>query len=186
MAHGHHVAPTLVVYLLDSWVRRLLEDPEKVLTPYVRGGTTVLDLGSGMGFFARAAAALVGPEGRVVAVDIREKTIAVLRERAERAGFGSRIEGRVCREDSLCVEDLRGAVDLVLAFNVVHEAPDPKSFLGQATDTLKPGGRLLLREPRRVVSPDEWAGELKAAEELGLKKLGEPDFRGGRGALFSL
>ena len=48
---AEHVCPVWVGYLLASPVRKLFDNPEKVLAPYVKEGMTVLDVGSAMGFF---------------------------------------------------------------------------------------------------------------------------------------
>ncbi len=66
----HGVCPWYLGYLLASPLRRLLENPERMLRPYVRPGMTVLEPGSGMGFFSLPLARLVGAEGRVVCVDL--------------------------------------------------------------------------------------------------------------------
>ena len=52
-------------------MRRLSQDPGKVLAPYVRESMTVLEPGPCMGFFTLELARLVGPSGRVAAVDIQ-------------------------------------------------------------------------------------------------------------------
>lgn len=81
------VYPWWLGYLLVSPLRRLSQNPGKVLAPYVREGMTVLEPGRGMGFFTLELARLVGPSGRVVAVDIQPRMLAGLRRRAARAGL---------------------------------------------------------------------------------------------------
>jgi len=76
------VCPWWLGYLLASPVRRLLQDPRKLLGPYVREGMTVLEPGPGMGFFTLEIARLVGPSGRVVAVDIQPRMLSSLRRRS--------------------------------------------------------------------------------------------------------
>ncbi len=53
----------------------------------VEAGQTVLDLGSGAGFDLLIAAKQVGPEGRVIGVDMTDSMIAAARANAARAGF---------------------------------------------------------------------------------------------------
>ncbi|MCG6926946.1 MAG: methyltransferase domain-containing protein [Acidobacteria bacterium] len=58
-------------------------------------GATVVDLGCGPGYTTLDLARAVGPEGRVIAVDRDgERSLSLLRERAEEAGF-SNVETRV-------------------------------------------------------------------------------------------
>ena len=70
-------------------------DPEKVVRPFVREGMTVLEPGPGMGFFTIELARLVGPSGRVVAVDIQPKMLDGLKRRAAKAGVADRVEAGV-------------------------------------------------------------------------------------------
>jgi len=77
------VCPWWIGYLLASPLRRRLgQDPVKILSPYVREGMTVLEPGPGMGFFTIPLARLVGPSGRVIAVDLQPKMIESLKRRA--------------------------------------------------------------------------------------------------------
>ncbi|MFY9643515.1 MAG: hypothetical protein WCD20_15720 [Rhodomicrobium sp.] len=66
----HRVCPWWMGYLLASPIRKWWQDPARILSPYVRAGMTVLEPGPGMGFFTLEIARLVGPSGRLVAVDV--------------------------------------------------------------------------------------------------------------------
>jgi ubiquinone/menaquinone biosynthesis C-methylase UbiE len=123
---GHCVCPWWLGYLLASPLRRLLQDPARILAPHVREGMIVLEPGPGMGFFTLELARRVGPRGRVVAVELQPRMLAGLGRRAARAGLLSRIELRQARPEAMGIEDLAGRVDLVLAFAVVHEFPDAR------------------------------------------------------------
>jgi ubiquinone/menaquinone biosynthesis C-methylase UbiE len=86
-----YVCPVRYAGLLTGWVRRLINRPKRILRPHVATGDTVVDLGCGPGFFTLPLAELVGPEGRVVAVDVQEGMLEIVRTRAEAAGLSSRI-----------------------------------------------------------------------------------------------
>lgn len=154
--------------LLVSPIRRWFDDPEKLLRPYVREGMTVVEPGPGMGFFTLPMARMVGTSGRVIAVDLQAKMLNGVRRRAASAGLLSRIELRQAQKDSLCVEDLRGNVDLVVAIHVVHEMPSDEAFFRQAAYILKPGGTLLLMEPRGHVKVEKFTHEIHSACDAGL------------------
>jgi SAM-dependent methyltransferase len=171
------VCPWWLGYLLASPIRRLVEDPSKVLTPYVAEGMTVLEPGPGMGFFTLELARRVGPSGRVVAVDVQSKMIEGLKRRAKRAGLWERVDARLTAPDSLGVADLAGAVDFVLAYAVVHELPAPNTFFAEAAAALRPGGTLLLAEPTGHVSEQEFATELQVAAQAGLEVADRPSLR---------
>jgi ubiquinone/menaquinone biosynthesis C-methylase UbiE len=157
-------------YFLASPLRQWFLDPEKILRPYVKEGMTVLEPGPGMGFFTLPLARLVGPSGRVIAVDLQGKMLQGLRKRAVHTPLLPRIELRQACRDSLRIEDLKGTVDLVVAIAVVHEMPSDEAFFRQATEALKPGGLLLLVEPRGHVKAEKFNRELDSADEAGLHK----------------
>jgi len=138
---------------------------------------TVLEPGPGMGFFTLELAARVGPAGRVIAVDIEPRMIAVLQHRARKAGLLDRIDARVVRPTSMALDDVTGTIDFVFAFAVVHEMPTPARFFVEAASALKPGASLLLAEPAGHVDDTEFAGELAAAVQAGLSVAGRPSLR---------
>ena len=180
---AHRVCPWWLGYFLVSPLRRLWQDPGKILSPYVTTGARVLEPGPGMGFFTLELARLVGPTGRGVAIDVQPKMLAALRARAERAGLEGRIETRLASESSLGVDDLAGKVDFALAFAVVHELADVSGFFRAVAKALLPGGRMLVAEPRGHVSEEELRTSLEVAASAGLRLAERPAVRGSRTAL---
>jgi ubiquinone/menaquinone biosynthesis C-methylase UbiE len=178
-----HVCPWWLGYFLSCPLRRFLENPEKILGPHVRPGMTVVEPGCGMGFFSLPLARMVGPDGRVVCVDIEKRMIRRLVKRAEKAGLAERIESRICDDGDLGLQDWRGRVDLVAAIHVIHEVPDARAFLRQVFKVLKPSSRLLVLEPRGHVSREAFQTTLAHARERGFRELEAPQFRGERTAL---
>ncbi len=163
------VCPVWAGYLLLNPLRKLLESPRKVLGPYVSPGMTVLEPGCGMGFFTLPVARMVGPEGKVVAMDIQPKMLEKVRARAKRAKLLGRIETRLVKGNRLGLEDLAGGADFALALHVVHELKDQAGFFQEIQAALKPGGRLLVVEPRGHVSADNFAESLELAQRTGLE-----------------
>lgn len=180
---GHGVCPWWVGYFLASPLRRLIQNPGHLLTPYVHVGMAVLELGPGMGFFTLELARLVGPAGRVVAVDIEPRMIAGLRRRARKAGLLDRIDARVVQPTSMALDDVEGAIDFTFAFAVVHEMPTPAPFFTETARALKPGASLLLAEPAGHVEDTEFAEELAAAAQSGLSVESRPSLRSNHVAL---
>lgn len=180
---AHRVCPWWIGYFLVSPLRRLWQDPRKILSPYVKSGATVLEPGPGMGFFTLDLARLVGPTGRVIAVDVQPKMLQALRRRARRAGLEERIETRLTGESSLGVDDLAGKVDFALAFAVVHELANPASFFRDVAKALVSGGQLLIAEPRGHVSGEDLTRTIEIAAAAGLRLVERPAIRGSRTAL---
>ncbi len=90
-----HTCPWWFGYFLLNPLRRLAQGPTRVLGPFVWPGMLVVEPGCGMGFFTIDLAPMVGPHGRVVAVDLQEEMLAGLRRRATRAGLERRIDIRL-------------------------------------------------------------------------------------------
>lgn len=165
----HSVCPWWIGYLLASPVRKFFQDPVHILSPYVRAGMSVLEPGPGMGFFTLEIARLVGPSGRVVAVDVQPQMIEGLKRRARKAGLFDRIDARVAHDESMNLNDLDGAIDFTFAFAVVHETPSADNFFAEAACAMKSGAALLLAEPAGHVSEAEFNEQLAAATAHDLK-----------------
>lgn len=175
---AERVCPWWAGYLLASPIRRLLmQNPEKLLAPFVSAGMTVLEPGPGMGFFTLPLARLAGPTGRVIAVDIQLRMLESLRRRVARKRLLERIETRLAKTDRMGIDDLRGKVDFVLAFAVVHEMQSAEEFFREAASALKPGGLLFLAEPAGHVKPEQFQHELKSAHVAGLEAISQPTVR---------
>lgn len=179
---SHRVCPWWLGYMLISPLRRFRCNPRRLLAPYVSAGMTVLEPGPGMGYFTLELARLVGPGGRVVAVDIQPRMLARLRERAAKAGLMTRVDVRLCKPDSLGIDDVTAA-DFCLLFAVVHEVPDAGSFFAQIAHALKPGASVLFAEPTPRVKPVEFQDELQAAERAGFTLVERPLVKAARAAL---
>ncbi|MGA2206897.1 MAG: methyltransferase domain-containing protein [Terracidiphilus sp.] len=158
-------------------------NPENLLEPYVREGMTVLEPGPGMGFFTLSLARLVGPSGRVVAVDIQPKMLSSLQRRARKAGVQERVETRLAKPESMELDDLKGAVDFVLAFAVAHEMPSPEAFFEEAAAALKPGGLLFFAEPSGHVTRENFQKELHDARQAGMESVSQPAVRHSHAAI---
>jgi ubiquinone/menaquinone biosynthesis C-methylase UbiE len=183
---ANHVCPVWLGYVLVSPLRRLWQRPDQILAPFVREGMLVLEPGCGMGFFTLDLARMVGPAGRVVAVDLQERMLAGLKRRARRAKLLDRIDPRLAQPNRLEVADLAGRVDVAFALHVVHEVPDVAAFFAEIAATLKPDGRLLCVEPRGHVSEDAFAASLAMAERSGLRVVERPHIRRDPAALLAL
>jgi ubiquinone/menaquinone biosynthesis C-methylase UbiE len=167
----NHVCPVERAGILDYRFRRWLQDPQKILRPYIKEGMTVLDIGCGPGFFSIDMAQMVGRSGRVIASDLQEGMLQKLREKIQGTELEERITLHQCEQDKVGISV---NVDFVLAFYMVHEVPNPKTFFKEIKSILKPNGRFLIVEPPLRVSKKAFEETIRKAQDAGLKPVAGP------------
>jgi ubiquinone/menaquinone biosynthesis C-methylase UbiE len=172
-----HVCPWWIGYLLLNPLRRILQDPDRILVPYVREGMTVLEIGPGMGFFTLPLARLAGKSGKVICVDVQERMLTKLRKRAEKAGAADRITTILAEGNSLRIEKYEEEIDFALAFAVIHEVPDQGRLFEQVYRSLKDGALLLVSEPRGHVTQEDFRSTTEVARAKGFMEVSSPDIR---------
>jgi ubiquinone/menaquinone biosynthesis C-methylase UbiE len=164
---ANHICPSWAGYILLSPLRKLFENPEKIFKPYVKQGMVVLEPGCGMGYFTLPLARMVGPSGRIIAVDIQEKMLSSLERRTRRANLSEIVEIRAAKPGRMGLKDLEGAVDFVAAIHMVHEIPDPEAFFGEMIKTMKSNATMLIMEPKGHVSPKDFEKSIALARRTG-------------------
>ncbi|WP_300673647.1 class I SAM-dependent methyltransferase [Desulfoluna sp.] len=178
------VCPVWVGYLLLNPLRKKLQNPEHLLTPYVKPGMRVGDIGCAMGFFSIPMAELVGDTGQVVCVDIQERMLKKLKKRAVKARVNNVMDYRICSRTSLHLATPGQPYDFILASAVVHEVPDASLLFTEIFQELKPGGRLLLAEPAGHVSQATFDREVVIAETCGFRVMKTLEIRRTLGVVF--
>ncbi len=128
----------------DEREREKVERVPDVLTALgVRDGAHVADLGSADGFYTLRIAQAVAPSGKAYAIDIEQKSLDKLRERADKDA--------ITNVDIILSEPADpklpgGALDAVLIRNAYHEMVAYREILKGVMSGLKPGGVLVVSD----------------------------------------
>jgi ubiquinone/menaquinone biosynthesis C-methylase UbiE len=183
MSDSSRICSWKIAFALDNPIRRIIHNPQKILGGYIKPGQIVLDLGCGPGTFSLPMAKMVGESGKVIAVDIQEEMLQIVREKAARQGLGSRIVTHKSGPDQIGLSE---KIDFALAFYMVHEVPDAEAFLKEIASVLKPKGKMLIVEPRMHVSAAAFEKTIEVARQAGLRSVSEPKIRFSRSKLLSL
>jgi len=121
----------------DGWQR--VDDVFEALG--VDEGETIADVGAGSGFFTFRLSPRVGPDGRVLAVDVDAGVLRELREEAQRQGIDN-IETIASDPDDPMLQEQ--SVDGILVVNAYHEMVEYEAMLAWFRQALRPGGRLVI------------------------------------------
>jgi len=111
----------------------------------IKPGQTVADLGAGSGYYSFRIAPLVGPTGKVLAIDIEPAMLEAIAERARSERVSNVATVRSSAQDPNLAP---GSVDLLFMVDVYHELEYPYEMMTRVRAALKPGGRVALIEYR--------------------------------------
>ncbi len=163
------ICPAEKAWHLDNGIRRWLQNPRKILRPFIGEGMTVLDMGCGPGFFALEMARMVGCSGRVIAVDLQQEMLEKLKNRICGTGLADRITLHQSAADEIGIIE---KVDFALCFYLVHELPSPAQFFRELKNLLKPEGMVFIAEPSFHVPQKAFSDTVEKAINAGFIPAG--------------
>jgi ubiquinone/menaquinone biosynthesis C-methylase UbiE len=166
-----HVCPAEFAGGLDNSLRKLLQNPQKILKPFIKVGMTVLDVGCGPGFFSVEIAKMLNDSGKVIAADIQDKMLNRIRQKINGTALEQNIELHKSDYERIGVTE---KVDFVLAFWMVHEVRNQKMFFEELTSILKPNGLILIIEPKIHVAKKVFRTMVDMLKESGFTIVETP------------
>jgi ubiquinone/menaquinone biosynthesis C-methylase UbiE len=126
--------------------REAEEHPDQALDAIgIEKGTTVADIGAGVGYYSWRLAQRVGPTGTVYGEDIQPEMITKFRQNMAERKLTNVKAVLGAYDDPKLPKD---TLDLVILVDVYHEFSEPEKMLQHIRESMKPGGRLVLLEYR--------------------------------------
>lgn len=134
--------------LFNNPVRDRWEKTGRMLDSFgIQPGESIADVGSGPGFFSFKFARMVGPQGKVFAVEVNSDHVKYVKDTARKLGVDNIVPVQ-SRATDIGLKDER--VDMVYMCSLYHiiytvfDEPDKDAFIGSIKKALKPGGRFVL------------------------------------------
>jgi len=168
---------------LDNSLRKLFQNPQKILSPYINEGMTVLDLGCGPGFFSIEIAKMLNNSGKVIAVDLQEGMLEKVKNKIIGTEIEKRIEIHKCEATKVGVTE---HVDFILLFYMIHEVQDQEKLLGELKSILKPDGKIYIIEPLIHVSKKSFEAMKVKIQSMGFEIIDNPKVFFSRTVLLTL
>ena len=155
-SHIPNFAYRIISLLHDNPILPIFRNPQRLLKSAGLGtGQKVLEVGCGPGFFTIPAAAMVGDEGFIYAVDLHPLAIERVRKRIEKKGIRN-VEPILANASDTGLPDQ--SIDLAFIFGLLHVAGGIGDVLSEVHRVLKPEGMLTFEKTR--------SGEKKLVEAV--------------------
>ncbi len=161
-----------------AWLERVEREREERSDLLLRilalaPGITVADVGAGTGYYSRRIADLIGPAGKVYAVDVQPEMVAMLHTAAKQRRYGHIMPVLGSVSD---VKLPAASVDVAIMVDVYHELEFPYEVLASVVRAVKPGGRVVFVEyraedPRVPIKPLHKMSEAQIRREAELHPL---------------
>lgn len=117
--------------------RRLIQSAEGTVRAFgLKPGDAALEIGPGPGYFSPHAVDAVGPDGRLICLDIQREMLVLLRERLA----GQRSQAQLVVGDATRLPFRESALDAVLVIEMLGEVPDPQAAVGEVRRVLRSNG----------------------------------------------
>jgi len=162
---------------LDNRFRSLIQNPSRILKPYITQGMTVLDLGCGPGFFSIEMARMLNGSGKVIAADLQDGMLEKIYKKIAGTVLEENIQLHKCGTNKIGVTE---KVDFVLAFYMIHEVPDQESLFLELKSIIKPEGIMYIVEPSFHVSKKAFENMVLIINKAGFKITDRPKILFGR------
>jgi len=163
------------VEMFERPERAATQKPDEVVAAlHLQPGQTVADLGAGSGYFTFRLARAVGPDGRVLAVDIEPGMLDAIRKRGLDEKGGEGVSTILADQDNPNLPD--GQVDLVLVVDTFHHLHNRVAYLRGLARDLSRDGRVAIVDFKKEELPIGPPLEHKLARETVIGEFEEAGY----------
>ncbi|MBX9769663.1 MAG: methyltransferase domain-containing protein [Bdellovibrionales bacterium] len=140
----------------------------------IQSGNTVVDLGAGTGSFLKGLSDKVGPQGKVIAVDISPAFITFMKTRSENEKIKN-VDFFLNTENTIALPS--GSVDVVICIDTYHHFEHPEKMLGEIRRILKPEGKFIVIDFKKTPHAREWIrGHIRTYQQGYVKEISDAGF----------
>ncbi len=134
-----------LAFRIMKWIfviRDKFFSPWKILDEFdIKKGNAAVDYGCGPGSYLKMASELVGPEGKVMAVDVHSSAIKAVRELIEKQRL-TNVKPVYARGNESGLPDK--SADVIYALDMFHMISEPTEFLRELNRICKESGLLFI------------------------------------------
>jgi ubiquinone/menaquinone biosynthesis C-methylase UbiE len=164
------ICPVKYAGSLDNKLRKIFQNPKKILGAYLKEGMFVLDMGCGPGFFSVEIAKMVGSSGKVISADLQKGMLDIVAKKIAGTELENRIVMHQCSNNEIGYTD---KVDFAIAIYMVHEVKNISALFTELSSIIKQGGKLFILEPKFHVSKEAIAIYSAELRKCGFKIIHE-------------
>lgn len=135
--------------LVSDKRKEILPAKKTLIDLGLKNGDTIADIGCGIGYFTIPASEIVGPEGRVYAMDISSDMLNELKKIIKGKDIFN-IEVIKTTENNLLIADK--TVNFAFICNVLHEVDDLNSTLKEIKRIVFANGKIAIIEWKKIKS----------------------------------
>lgn len=161
-----------------GWLERSSREEEERLTLLVRSvhlkpGEVVADIGAGSGVISMRMAEMLLPDGKVLAVDVQDEMLDLLKANCEKFGI-TNVEPVKGTQKSTGLK--HASIDMAIMVDVYHEFEFPHEMMRDIAEAMKPGGRVIFVEYRKE-DPTVPIKEVHKMSQVQVRKeIEQPEF----------
>jgi len=177
VAHQQHPpeSPHAYIRVLEDPERNAWQKPDLVIDSLgLKQGDEVADLGAGSGYFTFRLARAVGLTGKVYAVDLEQKMLDYIDQRAQKEQLEN-IQTILADPNDPHLGS--ASVDLIFICDTLHHVSNRDKYYPLLARALRPGGRLVNIDFHKRQLPVGPPPEMKIAKKDCIKEIESGGFR---------